>query len=244
MKFKPLKMKPLKGVDTNIIKIDKKTDTDRDGVPDFFDCQPLNSKMQGLHFRIGELFKGHKAKKELEQAEKLDVELSDEHKRELEGEIKVGEKQKEAIISNIKAGFKGTDKNFQKVASGYVKREGGFDPLARIYSRRTLRSSIRPRKTREEQSWDSTTRLGRKAMGYEPVVKRYLLPETEKLFKTSSIPDMSVHEDKFTPPVTGNIFRPPTFVPPDLQRKRERQRELQCQRAREYLIEHSEVINR
>jgi len=206
--FKKLKFKPLKTMPFNVKPIfDNSTDWDKDGVINRKDCVPLDPSRQGLM----ELIQGRKAKKELATVKELDLPIEEDYKKELKEKISQGEKEKEFYKKNIKESFSDFDKRFDKLSKEYVKRSDKYNPLAQLYGRNRAK-----------------TRTGRKELGYERAVY-FLIPKPRKLFGNTSIPDMKPEKyESFKPNTTGNIFRPPTFVPPDLQRKRERkkQREL------------------
>ena len=93
-------------------------DTDKDGLPDIYDCAPRNPRKKDL----GHLISGHRAKKELKVAKEMDLPIDEEYETELKEAISKGDKEKKRIIENIRAGFKDTDKNFSGIARGYTRR--------------------------------------------------------------------------------------------------------------------------
>ena len=93
-------------------------DTDKDGLPDIYDCAPRNPRKKGL----GHLISSHRAKKELKVAKEMDLPIDEEYETDLKEVIAKGDKEKKRIKENIKAVFKDTDKNFDRTAKSYTKR--------------------------------------------------------------------------------------------------------------------------
>jgi hypothetical protein len=122
MKIKPLVSKKKIKYNMMKFKLDLSKpllkDTDKDGLPDIYDCSPRNPRKKGL----GHLISGHRAKKELKVAKEMDLPIDEEYETELKEAVSKGDKEKKRIKENVKAGFKGTEKNIGRFAKEYVKR--------------------------------------------------------------------------------------------------------------------------
>jgi len=193
IKYSKIEIKPLKGID-NIIKIDKVTDTDGDGVPNYKDCEIFNPRMQGLYH----ILKGRKAKKKLKVAEKLDLPIEEEEKKKLEKDVEIGDTEKEKVKSRLKQEAKQIDKGFRKSADAYSKKMDE-EPSKRkpIYNKKLKVSSLHPMQSRHHPQYERAVVFG--------INDIYAY---KKLHGDSSLPDMSYQEKVFYPPVTGTVFTP------------------------------------